>query len=188
MKKSLLFLMMMSLLCSSPGLVLAAQEIYWGTVPSSEPTITDSDFSHKYQGQYDHSLFREKEIYDVWKPGLFDEEEESGVVTSQPIQGPSQAEPGVNRPAPASRPELGAPARSIDSARPSATPGTPARVTPASPRQAETTPGSQDAGPGVGQEPAEKPGTKKMKWGQSDSSAPSEPKTKFEWGQNKSGN
>lgn len=185
--KKCVFLMMLSLLCSSPGLVLAEEEIYWGTVPSTEPIITDSDFSQKYEGQKDYSVFREKEIYQVWKPGLFDEEEETGAVISQPIQEPTPVAPIVDRPSSSARPELGAPARNVESARPSSTPATPARISPSAPKPAETSPGSQEASVGVSSDQAEKPGTKKMKWGQSDSSSPSEPKTKFEWGQNKSG-
>ncbi len=188
MKKFLLFFMMLSLLCSSPGLVLAEEEIYWGTVPSPDSDITDADFSHKYKGQVDHSLFREKEIYDVWKPGLFDEEEQAGVVISQPIQGPVPSAPIIERLTPAARPELGSTPRNVESIRPSATPGTPARVSPAAPKPSETSPGSQDVTSGAGQESVEKPGTKKMKWGQSDTPSASEPKAKFEWGQNKPGN
>lgn len=188
MKKFLLSFMMLSLLCSSPGSVLAEAEIYWGTVPSPEAEITDSDFTNKYEGQKDFSVFRDKEIYDVWKPGLFDEEEESGVVVSQPIQEPTSPSPMVDRPRPTARPEIGAPPRNVESARPSSTPSTPTRVAPSAPKPAETSPGTQESSSNTSTETVEKPGTKKMKWGQSDSPAASEPKTKFEWGQNKSGN
>lgn len=188
MKKLFLLLIMSSLICSSPGLVLAEEEIYWGTLPSPESEITDSDFSHKYQGQKDFSLFRDKNIYDVWKPGLFDDEEDTGAVISQPIQEPTAAPQVINRATPAARPELGAPPRNVESARPSSTPASPARVSPSAPKPAETSPGSQEAAVGPGADQIDKPGTKKMRWGQSDSSStPSEPKTKFEWGQNKSG-
>lgn len=186
MKKFLLFSMMLSLLCSSPGLVLAEAEIYWGTAPSRESDITDADFSHKYEGKDDYSLFREKEIYQVWKPGLFDDEEEAGVVVSQPIQEPVPSAPVIERRTPTTRPEIGATPRSTESARPSST--TPARVSPAAPKPAETSPGTQDAASGANQSNVEKPGTKKMKWGQSDTPSASEPKAKFEWGQNKPGN
>ncbi len=188
MKKFLLFFMMLSLLCSSPGLVLAEEEIFWGTVPSPGSDITDADFTHKYQGQADHSLFRDKEIYDVGRRNLFDDEEEAGVVISQPIQEPLPSAPTIERRTPAARPELGSTPRNVETARPSSTPGTPARVSPTAPKPAETSPGSQDVSSGTTQESAEKPGTKKMKWGQSDTPSGSEPKAKFEWGQNKSGN
>ncbi len=184
MKKIMLSLLMMSLLGLLPGLVQAETEIYWGTVPSPEPVITDADFSNKYEGQKDYSVFREKEIYDVWKPGLFDEEEEAGVVISQPVAEPFQAAPVISRQAPAGTTDVRQPARSVESARPTTTPSSPARVSPAAPKPAETTPGTQEAASAA--EP-EKPGTKKMKWGQSDNSSSSEPKTKFEWGQNKPG-
>ena len=176
---------MMSLLCSSPGLVMAA-EIYWDT-PTQELEINDSDFSQKYDGQSDYSLFREKDIYQVWKPGLSDEGEEPQTTVSRPIQEPGQPATILERRVPTTvRPDSGTQNRTIEQARPSSTTNPP-RVSPAAPRQAETVPGSQDVSPAATQESVEKPGTKKMKWGQSDSSS-SEPKTKFEWGQNKSGN
>ncbi len=187
MKKLLLPLIILSLLCSSPGLVLAEEEIYWGTVPSPEPVITDDDFSNKYEGQADYSLFREKNIYDVWRPGLFDEEEQAATVVSQPIQEPVPAAPITVRPSPSDRPELSAPARNIESVRPTTTQPAPARVSPSTPKPAETSPGTAEASSSTTSDAGEKPGTKKMRWGQSESAAQPEPKTKFEWGQNKSG-
>ncbi|MGC8659556.1 MAG: hypothetical protein ACP5U1_10825 [Desulfomonilaceae bacterium] len=173
----------------SPLAFCSADEMYWDQAPPTSSDITDKDFSIDFNKSQNAKTFGDEEIYDTYKTRDVipetREEEQPPVRTFRPLQ----SEPIV-RTAPPLRRNISAP---VATQKPKRTTPSPASVAPsATPRPAETAPGTSPAptvsspgnnsgAPAAGAPAEEKPATKKMKWGQTESKA-SESENKFHWG------
>ncbi len=174
----------------SPLALCGADEMYWGQAPPTSADITDKDFSINFNKPQNAQTFGDQEIYDTYKTRDLIPQTNSGNERPARAITPLQSEPVV-RTAPPIRRNISAP---IATQRPKPTAPSPASVTPsATPKPAETSPGAQAApsvnsstnsgsgSPTVGTSGEEKPATKKMKWGQTESKA-SDAENKFHWG------
>jgi hypothetical protein len=169
----------------------AEEEIYWGQAPPTDSEITDQDFSIDFDKHRTIQTFGDQEIYDTYKARDLLQDPQSGSEEALQTQtsAPIQSQPS-ERSAPPIRTNISSPASPSRSV-PANT--APARVVPATPKPAETTPGSiqpassAEATPNTGavqssgDQELDKPATKKMKWGQTESDS-QESANKFQWG------
>jgi len=191
MKRIVGALLTLFLAFSAPVVSLAEEEIYWGQAPPTSSNITEDDFSIDFEKPQDLKTFGDQEIYDTYKAKDLAPEPQNENETNAASQpsAPIQPEPVV-RTAPPIRTNIGAPS---STQRQAPTNTGPARVVPATPKPAETTPGSSRPAsnaetavnsnnqPSPTNEEVDRPSTKKMKWGQTESGA-DESSAKFQWG------
>ncbi len=191
MKRIVGALLMIFVAVSPPALSIAEEEIYWGQAPPTSSDITDDDFSINFDKPQTLRTFGDQEIYDTYKAKDLLPETQSGPETGPSSQStvPIQPEPVV-RTAPPIRTNISSP---LSTQRSAPAASTPARITPAPPKPAETAPGATqpastpDASVNSGgssppsQDDQDRPATKKMKWGQTESKS-GESTNKFQWG------
>ena len=200
MKRVLLLVVMVLMVCSPLAVSYAEDEVYWEGITPADPTITDKDFRLDFKLPAAKSL-GDLEIYD--QPKDIFEEEGSAAPT------PPAASARPSAPATPAEPQLRPPVQPRGLTRPPAdisprSTGTTPRSSEIIPQPTETSPGStestikrrrgsaatqvqQSDGDRSTPVPAsadelDRAGEKKMKWGQVDVK-PSEPKGKFQWGQ-----
>jgi hypothetical protein len=190
MKRVLLLVVMVLMVCSPLAVSYAEDEVYWEGITPADPTITDKDFRLDFKLPAAKSL-GDLEIYDQPKD-IFEEEESAAPAP----------------PAASAEPQLRPPVQPRSLTRPPAdvsprTTGTTPRSSEIIPQPAETSPGTtesvtkrrkgstatqvqqSDEGrrtPAASSDELDMAGQKRMKWGQVDVK-PAEPKGKFQWGQ-----
>jgi hypothetical protein len=189
MKKTVGAFLMAFVTLSLPALSIADEEMYWGQAPPTSAEITDKDFSIDFDKTQQSPTFGDQEIYDTYKTKDLVPETQPEVSPTIQSSTPIQPEPAV-RTAPPIRTNISAP---ISTQR-STPASTPSRVTPSvAPKPAETAPGSTppstnvnasvngNVGSGTNPDDQDRPATKKMKWGQTESNS-DESLNKFQWG------
>lgn len=201
MKRILGVFLTLCLVISPLAICFAEEEIYWGQGPRADFDITDDDFKFDYKGNKVAPTFGDLEIYNTYKAAdlVSETQPETDIDTAPQDTGPIQTAP-ITQTVPRTRPDISAPSTQT---RPAPPAPTPARIAPAAPKPAETAPGSSQpasssAGetsvnrgvvtpaPATTQDDADRPSTKKMKWGQESRSDDSG--KKFEWGQKNQAN
>jgi hypothetical protein len=196
MKRVLLLVVMVLMVCSPLAVSYAEDEVYWEGITPADPTITDKDFRLDFKLPAAKSL-GDLEIYDQPKD-IFEEEESAAPA-------PPVASAGPTAPVAPAEPQLRPPVQPRGLTRPPAdvsprTTGTTPRASEIIPQPAETSPGTTESikqrraptrvqqsneggrAPAASSDELDMPGQKKMKWGQVDVK-PAEPKGKFQWGQ-----
>jgi hypothetical protein len=196
MKRVLLLVVMVLMVCSPLAVSYAEDEVYWEGITPADPTITDKDFRLDFKLPAAKSL-GDLEIYDQPKDIFAEEESAPPAASARPTAPVAPAEP-----------QLRPPVQPRGLTRPPAdvsprTTGTTPRSSEIIPQPAETSPGatesvikrrkgstatqvqqSDEGGrtPAASADELDMAGQKKMKWGQVDVK-PAEPKGKFQWGQ-----
>lgn len=202
--KRMLFTGLMIIMVSSPFGMVHGQ-MYWDQSDVPDATIKDSDFGKPSPDRKAAKSFGELEIYDDFQ--VPDIEEPAAAQTTAPVAAPSSTtEPPavaprrtgttrsttdlLRRPRATIRrstERTSRPRPDVSQPKPAETsPGEPSAVTK-SPEPSTSGP-ARDAGttaaPGAttGLEEADRPATKRMKWGQPGESKVEEPKPKLQWG------
>jgi len=206
MKKYLIFVLTILAISTMAGVLYAEDDIYWDFSTPPDSTITEDDFSLDYKVRSSKS-FGDQEIYDSFIPPEIDSPDTSG---SEPVAAEPGAVPAPTAPIQSARPpvrsnvlprDLSAPPTTRTTTRPAPP------VTQTTPKPAETAPGTdvqsivprtetrtsiqsekkRGTAAQAGENEADRPASKKMRWGQVDTQK-SEPKVeekseqKFQWG------
>ncbi len=172
---------------SPPALSIAEDEMYWGQAPPTSAEITDKDFSIDFDKTQQSPTFGDQEIYDTYKTKDLTSEAQPEAGPAIRSSTPIQPEPVVRTAPPPIRTNISVPTSTQRS--------TPSQKAPSvSPKPAETSPGStppttnanSSVNGNVGssttdQDDQDRPATKKMKWGQTESNS-EQSQTKFQWG------
>jgi hypothetical protein len=184
MKRAIL-VALLTLLCVAP----ASAEVFWDPGDRPDTDITDKDFKYDYQGLVPAKSFRQMDVYFTpesvlpdWAEDLLSSEQPEGAVTQEreaDVSRPPVVLPPVVRPPTERRTQRVAPQPTESST--TSTPSTSRRTSRPEPQVVE-----RSVGPGKssGGESTDKPGSKRMKWGQPEVKSDEE-KTKFQWGQQK---
>ena len=205
MKKSLVFALMVLAVTCMAGMLYADEEMYWDRSTPPNAAITDDDFDLDYTVRATKS-FGDQEIYDSMMPPEID---------SPPATSASAGTADTDTPAPVMAPIQPARPAVRSNVLPRGFTQTPATrtvptsvpsVTQTTPKPAETTPGAEvesvipkpDTRTSIGVDEsrrgtpvqaagteADRPTTKKMRWGQADSQKTeqnADQQTKFQWG------
>ncbi len=187
MKRAILAALL-TLLCVVP----ASAEVFWDPSDRPDTDITDKDFKYDYQGLVPAKSFQQMDVYFTpqsvlpdWAEDLVSSEQPQGAeaqervidVPRPPITTPPAVRPPTERRTPRVAPQ---PSESSTDSTPSATTRSRRSGSRSEPQVVERSVGpARSTG-----ESADKPGSKRMKWGQVDVK-PDDDKTKFQWGQQK---
>lgn len=205
MKKSLVFVLMVLAVTCMAGMLYADEEMYWDRSTPPNATITDDDFDLDYTVRATKS-FGDQEIYDSMMPPEIDSPQAtSASAGTADADTPTPATVPIQPTRPAVRSNVlprGFTQPPATRAAPTSVPS----VTQTTPKPAETTPGAEvesvipkpDTRTSIGVDEgrrgtpvqaagteADRPTTKKMRWGQADSQKAeqnSDQQTKFQWG------
>ncbi|MBI5250915.1 MAG: hypothetical protein HY912_15615 [Desulfomonile tiedjei] len=205
MRKLLVFALIILAFSCMAGMLYAEEEVYWDRSTPPDATITDEDFDLDYTVRATKS-FGDQEIYDSMLPPEIDSRAQQGTaseaVAAEAAPGPATP---IQPPSPTVRSNVLPRGFTLPPA--SRTPPSAATsVTQTTPKPAETTPGAEvqsvipksdsrtsiqddDSKRGAAVQAAgseaDRPVSKKMRWGQADTQKPeqkADQQNKFQWG------